>query len=113
MAPLRHGVAPHLEAEADRLIKESLAGVTRYSDKSDVLTPWKDQMRHRREVYNIHGVAEPQLRRGIFGRALNPDSPHLNSIDAAGAVRKRGFRDSLGDFMDGAQTASPMDDFWR
>lgn len=114
IAPLRHGIAPHLEAEADRLIKESLAGKTRYADKDDILTPWKERMRREREVFNSSGVAEPQTRRGIYGRAKNPAHPHLNSTDGAGATRRQGFQDSLSDHVDSAQSASsPMDEFWR
>lgn len=40
-----------LEDAADALIKESLKGVYSHSAKSDILTPWKDQDRHRREIY--------------------------------------------------------------
>lgn len=114
MAPLRFGVAPHLEAEANRIIKESLQGKTRFSDKLDILTPWKDRMRHEREIYNATGVAEPQLRQGIYNRAANPDQPHLNSNDGVVPIRKHGFRDSLADFMEEQKPPpSPMDDFWR
>lgn len=114
IAPLRHGIAPHLEAEADRLIKESLAGVTRYRDKDDILTPWKEQMRHSREVFNVTGVAEPQLRRGMYDRAYNPDKPDLNSIDGAAAPRRRGFSDSLSEHVEASRAPyTPMDDLWR
>lgn len=87
---VRSGIHPELEAEADRIIKESLVGVTRRSEKSDILTPWKEQDRRSREVYNATGVAEPTTRRGIFHRAWNPASPHLNSV--AGARMGRGMQ---------------------
>jgi hypothetical protein len=111
MAPLRYGVALHLEAEADRLIKESLKGVTRYSDKDDILTPWKERMRHEREVYNHTGVAEATQRRGSFHKPLNSKYPHLNSTD--GAARIKGRPDSLADHVESSQSSPTMDDFWR
>jgi hypothetical protein len=113
MAPLRFGVAPHLEAEADRLIKQSLQGVTRWSDKSDILTPMKERMRREREVYNKTGIADPQLRKGSYVRALNVAYPHLNSNDGAVPVRREARRDSLADFVESSRSNAPMDDFWR
>lgn len=110
IAPLRHGVAPHLEAEADRLIKESLKGTTRFSDKDDILTPWKERMRHEREVFNSTGVADPAVRRGMYHRVKNTQHPHLNSTE--GVVRG-GAIDSLSEFVDGQKQPSPMDEFWR
>lgn len=88
--PLRSGVHAPLEAIADQLIKESLAGVTRHSDKADILTPWKEQERRRREVYVPSGTPDSANREGIFHRAKNPTSTHLNSRD--GARTSRGSR---------------------
>lgn len=95
---VRSGIHPELEAEADRIIKESLVGVTRRSEKSDILTPWKEQDRRSREVYNATGVAEATTRRGIFHRAWNSARPDLNSV--AGPRMSRGMqrRDSSGGF---------------
>jgi hypothetical protein len=75
---LRRGIDATLEAEADRLIKESLKGVTKHSEKSDLLTPWKQAERYRREVYPRSGVAD-STRRGNFNRVINPGRPDLNS----------------------------------
>lgn len=76
---VRVGVHAPLEAAADALLKESLSKITRSADKSDILTPWKEQDRRRREVYVTSGTPDPATRRGIFGREWNPDRPHLNS----------------------------------
>jgi hypothetical protein len=84
---IRYGVHAALEAEADRLLRESLAGVTSQSAKSDILTPWKMQDRISREVYTEAGVPEPATWSGIYHRAWNPSQTHLNSND--GVVRRR------------------------
>jgi len=77
----KHGVYRPLEDEADRLLKESMRGVTSQSAKSDILTPWKERDRLSREVYSSEGVVDAATRRGMYGRAYNPASPHLNSRD--------------------------------
>lgn len=85
---LRHGVCRELEDQADALIRESLKGVTSRTAKSDILTEWKQQDRWNHEVYSGLGVADPAVRRGIFGRAWNPKHPHLNSRDGHYPVRR-------------------------
>lgn len=85
---VRYGVHPTLEAEANRLIKESMAGVTSQSAKSDILTPWKEKDRRDREVYVESGTPESQTRRGMYHRAWNPSSPHLNSRDGISPSRR-------------------------
>lgn len=90
---MRFGVHVHLEEQANRIIRESLAGVTRHSEKSDILTPWKENERRRREVFNSVGVADSAVRQGIFHRASNPSRPELNSRD--GAARPRSLGSSL------------------
>lgn len=77
--PLRRGVHRPLEDAADALIKESLAGVTKHSDKADILTPWKEAERRRREVMVPSGVPDAANRQGIFHRVINTGAPHLNS----------------------------------
>jgi hypothetical protein len=103
---LRHGVHPILEAEGDRLIKESLKGVTKHSDKSDILTPWKEAERSRREVHVPSGTPDPAHRNGMFHRRLNPAQPHLNSRDgiAQGAIGNPDSQDidSLRGFVAGS-----------
>lgn len=79
--PIRRGVHAPLEAEADRMIRESLRGVTKHSEKSDILTPWKEAERYRREVYVASGVPDASTRRGVFHRSTNPARPELNSRD--------------------------------
>jgi hypothetical protein len=92
MPPLRRGVCAHLEAEADELIRQSLEGVTKHSEKSDILTPWKTAERYRREVYTSSGIAD-NTRRGVFGRSLNQARPDMNSRD--GTFRSPGRTASL------------------
>jgi hypothetical protein len=81
-------VCQQLEEEADRLIAESLAGVTSRAEKSDILTPWKLEDRLRHEVYTSTGFADPAVRRGMYGRAWNPRYPHLNSRDGHYPARR-------------------------
>ncbi len=85
--PLRSGVHTPLEEIADALIKESLQGVTRHSDKADILTPWKEQERRRREIYVPSGTPDSANREGIFHRSTNPTSAHLNSRDGKRTAR--------------------------
>lgn len=78
---LRHGVCRELEDQATELIRRSLDGVTSRAAKSDILTPWKEEDRYNHEVYTSGGVADPAVRRGIYGRAWNSKHSHLNSRD--------------------------------
>lgn len=78
---LRHGVHKEMEEAANELLRVSMAGVTKHSDKSDILTPWKEQSRRKREVYVDSGVPDPAVRRGSFHRAWNSASAHLNSVE--------------------------------
>lgn len=81
MTRMRYGIHKALEAEADLLLARSLSGITSHAAKSDILTPWKEQERRRREVYVTGGSPDPAIRRGMFKRSANPSSPHLNSRD--------------------------------
>lgn len=102
----RYGVHAALEAEANRLIKESMAGVTSQSAKSDILTPWKEKDRRDREVYSASGTVDPAVRRGMYHRSYNPGSPHLNSRDGHypssrfGDTSAQRSLSSLGDFVE-------------
>lgn len=98
MGRLRRGVDRALEDEADRLLKESLAGVTSREAKSDILTPWKQKDRWRREIYNSVGVADGAVRRGMFHRAANPVKPELNARDGHAPARPPGLG-TLGAFV--------------
>ena len=75
---MRFGRCEAIESVADEMLRISMQGVTRYVDKSDILTPWKEDMRRRREILNSTGVADPAVRKGIYGRAANRDRPELN-----------------------------------
>ena len=85
---LSYGVCQALEAEADRLIFESLATITSREAKADVLTPWKLEDRQDHEVYTASGVADPAVRSGQFSRAWNSKYPWLNSRQGHYPVRK-------------------------
>lgn len=76
---LHHGVHAELEAAANALIAESLKGVTKPSEKSDILTAWKEQDRRKREIFVSSGTPEVSNRSGIYHRAINRQYPHLNS----------------------------------
>lgn len=79
---LRTGLHKPLEDVANELLRQQLSGVTKHSEKSDILTPWKTQARYSREVYSTGGVVDGSLRRGSFNRVLNPTHAHLNSVEA-------------------------------
>jgi hypothetical protein len=81
MGQLHSGIHPQLEDAATELLRKSLEGVTSMSEKSDILTPWKEMDRRRREVYMAEGVPDAALRRGMYHRAWNSQFPHLNSTD--------------------------------
>lgn len=81
MGQLHSGVHQQLDDAATELIRQSLEGVTSMSAKSDILTPWKDQDRKRREVYTPEGVPDGALRRGMYHRAWNSTHRHLNSVE--------------------------------
>lgn len=83
MGRMRFGVHKSLEAEADALIKRSLAAST--ADKSDILTPSKEALRRKREVFVPSGVPDSSLRRGQYSRAMNPVQRHLNSSEGVSA----------------------------
>lgn len=82
MGRVRNGRHEQLEAEADRLIAESLEGVTSREAKADIMTPWKEKHRKTHEILSRTGhPVDPAIRKGIFGRAYNPVQTHLNSYD--------------------------------
>jgi|JI10StandDraft_1071094.scaffolds.fasta_scaffold22167_10 hypothetical protein len=80
MARLRYGVAKALEEEANAILADSLR-TARAPEKMDILTPWKEQQRRRREIFVASGVPDPATRLGMFHRRTNPTRPHLNSRD--------------------------------
>lgn len=88
---MRYGENPHLEAEANRILRESLKGVTSQAAKKDILTEWKEQDRRSREVYSSTGIVDPSSRRGIFGRAANATRPHLNGREGVAGSRSGGL----------------------
>jgi hypothetical protein len=100
------GLHAQLEEAANELIRRSLEGVTSMSEKSDILTPWKEMDRRRREVYNVEGKPDGSLRRGMYHRAWNSRHRHLNSVEGkvpvfhdpdAGVIGVRFSRDTAED----------------
>ena len=98
MSRMSFGVHARLEAEADRLIKESLKGVTKHSEKADLLTPWKMSERYRREVYVVSGTPEAATRSGMFHRVANKTRPDMNSRD--GICRANKMSQTLQTFVE-------------
>lgn len=94
MGKLRNGVYQPLEDIADEIIRQEVASLPR-SEKMDVLTPWKQKERYRREVYASEGIVDPSIRRGMFHREWNPDYPHLNARD--GHTRPRRVQNKRSD----------------
>lgn len=88
--PLRHGIHKALDDEATRLIMQSLKGVTSMSAKSDILTPWKEQDRARREILVSSGMPDRSIRQGMYHRAWNARQQHLNSRDGTATARRGG-----------------------
>lgn len=85
---VRTGVHAPLEEAANEILRVHLSGITKHSDKADVLTPWKEQARRSREVYVPSGTPDAAVRSGIYTRSINPTSPHLNSTGGASAGRR-------------------------
>lgn len=81
MARMVYGVNAELEAEANAMLKQSLAGVTSFAEKSDILTPWKEKDRHEREILVPSGTPDPANRKGLYHRRRNPARPDMNSRD--------------------------------
>lgn len=100
MSTPHNGIHLPLEQAANDLIFGSLKGVTSQKEKSDILTPWKEQDRRNREVLSSSGTVDPQIRRGMYHRAANTAQPHLNSRDGvAPPVRlmsQKGFSSDSG-----------------
>lgn len=99
MSVMRHGIHPELEEVANQLIKESLVGVTKYSEKSDILTPWKENMRRKREVLTASGTPDSSIRKGMYHRKLNTSRPELNSRDGISQARSTSIGGTLSGFV--------------
>jgi len=102
-----YGTSVSLEKEANKWLKRSIAGVKSYSAKSDILTPWKEQMRHTREIHNVTGVADT-TRKGMYHRRANVTRPELNSRMGTARPRKNPGG-TLGAFL--AETGRRSDDY--
>jgi hypothetical protein len=104
---MKYGVHRALEDAADALIKESLEGVFSHKEKSDILTPWKQADRLRREVYTAVGVPDASVRKGMFHRVANRSRPDLNSRD--GLARSNRISSSLTTHMEEHGSYPPND----
>lgn len=91
MERTHYGIHKELEAAADELLRQAVADLPR-SQKMDILTPWKERDRLSREIYTSEGLPDPAVRSGMYNRAWNPRSAHLNSRD--GHVRGRRTEES-------------------
>jgi hypothetical protein len=69
---VRCGVDWDLEEQADRILADSRRGVTKLSEKKDILTNEQLNLRRSREVYNHVGTPEPHIVSGLYRRAYNP-----------------------------------------
>jgi len=108
MARVRFGVYRPLEDEADRIIRESLRGVTAHNAKRDVLSAWKTRDRYSKEVYVPSGTPDPALRRGMYHRAANTTHTDLNSRDGvAAALRGSSLRSHVESHGEGGWTPWP------
>jgi hypothetical protein len=101
---MRPGVNTQLEEAADALLKESLEGVFSHEAKSDILTPWKDYDRHRREIYPAE-QPERHLRLGMIRRVANRGRPDLNSRDGEASFARHRTASSNVWAWDAAETA--------
>ena len=106
--PLRRGVHRPLEDEATRLIMKSLEGVTSMEAKKDILTPWKEADRHRREILVASGFPDRSIRQGMYHRVWNSRQTHLNSRDGSAAVNRS--RGALAVFVDERQHAGEQEE---
>jgi hypothetical protein len=91
MTRQRFGVWEEVEDEANEWIRVSLEGVTRYKDKADVLTKWKEDMRKRREVLTNNGFPEKHIRSGMYNRVANTANKELNSREGIARARSSGY----------------------
>lgn len=99
MGSIHYGVHKTLEGAANELLRESLHGVTSMSEKSDILTPWKEQDRRNREVYSHSGAPDASVRSGLYNRAWNSHHEHLNSRDGIARATRRGMA-SMQEFVE-------------
>ena len=99
MGLIKRGVHQPLEEAANQILADALRGVTKHSEKADILTPWKEQDRKRREVYVTNGTPDARIRRGMFHRAASTSHPHLNSRDGTATPARRNIGGSLATFM--------------
>jgi len=86
---VKTGVDDELEQAADALLWDSLKGVTKFSEKADILTPWKAKDRKNHEVLTPSGLAQTHHRQGTYGRRDNRGDPSLNSREGLAGLRKR------------------------
>lgn len=69
---LKNGVDFSIEQQADRWLAKGREGVTALCDKRDYLTKDQLQLRYSKEVFNINGIPDEALFRGVSGRVHNP-----------------------------------------
>jgi hypothetical protein len=72
--PLISGTNYAIEDEADRILAAGRRGTTRYSEKTEYLSPEQLAFRKSKEVMNHHGVPDSRLFCGMYRRAYNPEA---------------------------------------
>lgn len=87
MGRIHYGRHAPLEDAADEILSQAL-GPLPATQKTDILTPWKEKQRRKHEVYTNEGVPTATYE-GNFHRVYNARHPHLNNV--AGRV-PRGLR---------------------
>lgn len=87
MDRVHYGIHTRLEEAANEMLRQAVAALPR-SEKMDVLTPWKERDRLSKEVYTADGAPDAAIRSGMYSRAWNPKSPHLNSRSGTASARR-------------------------
>lgn len=105
---VRYGTCAQLEEHATALLLASIEGATR-AEKSDIITPWKENNLKRREIFTTFGVPDPAVRKGQFSKSYNPAKPDLNSREGATPPPRRGgYLDDDGDWSGWDGDLSPQ-----
>lgn len=102
---MRYGVHRSLEDQATALIDASFAGSPtggRPPGRDKILTPAQIRLRRRREMLVSTGVPDPSIRQGLYRRAWNPVSSHLNARDGHAGMGGRSRTSSPEGGSDGA-----------
>lgn len=105
---MRFGLHRTLEDEANLLLRQG--AITHPTDPTLILTPAKEALRKRKEIFVASGTPDPSVRRGVYGRSINSSLSHLNSRDGLAPPVRAGSTsrssDGLADFVESHLAAS-------